>query len=160
MNSLQDLGADATNACRALGTNWDPGNIWAEFTSSETHQRAADGTKGYRNMPLAGVWSTTPFMHNQSIGFRAPADATPAERMAVFEDSMDELLSANRTPIVHTIPFPIGPFPAGTPLALVVNRDAQGNLLCGDYVENRGHYFGSSLSAGDKDDLVYYLGFQ
>lgn len=36
MNSLQDLGANATNACRALGTNWDPGKIWANFTSAAT----------------------------------------------------------------------------------------------------------------------------
>lgn len=61
---------------------------------------------------------------------------------------MHELLSTNRLPKVNTIPFSFGPFPAGTPLALVVNRDpATGQLLCGDVVENRGHYFGAELSA-------------
>ena len=159
--SLQELGANAPNACRALGTNWDPGKIWAEFTSSETHQRAIEGRKGYRNMPLGGIWSTSPFLHNQSVGVWAPADATPSERVEAFEASMQELLSTNRAPKVHTIPFAIGAAPAGTPLALVVNRDpATGQVLCDDYVENRGHYFGSNLSAADKDALIYFLRFQ
>jgi mono/diheme cytochrome c family protein len=161
MNSLQSLGDNATNACRALGTNWDPGHIWAEFASDITHQRAITGTKGYRNMPLGGIWSTSPFTHNQSIGVWAPANATPAQRADAYATSMRELLSATRTPKVNTIPFAIGTAPAGTPLALVVNRDpATGALLCGDYVENRGHYFGSQLSSDDKEALIYYLRFQ
>jgi len=161
MNSLAELGPDATNACRALSTNWDEGKIWGNFTSEVTHQRAVDGTKGYRNMPLSGIWSTSPFLHNQSIGYAAPADAYPWQRAQAYADSMNELLSSSRTPKVNTIPFAIGPFPAGTPLALVVNRDpATGALLCGDYVENRGHYFGSTLSSSDKDALIYYLRFQ
>ncbi len=74
---------------------------------------------------------------------------------------MRELLSSSRTPKVNTIPFAIGPFPAGTPLALVVNRDpATQQLLCDDYVENRGHYYGSQLSNKDKDALIYYLRYQ
>lgn len=161
MNSLQDLGENATNACRALGTNWDPGHIWAEFTSSTTHDRAINGTKGYRNMPLAGIWSTSPFMHNQSIGVRAAANATPSERADAYEASMWELLSADRVPKINTIPVQVGPFPPGTPLAYVVNRDpATGALLCDDVVENRGHYFGAELSDSKKDDLIYFLKFQ
>ncbi|HEY5927719.1 MAG TPA: hypothetical protein VIV11_38805 [Kofleriaceae bacterium] len=161
MNSLQELGADATNACRALGTNWDPGKIWANFTSSTTHQRAIDGTKGYRNMPLGGIWSTSPFLHNQSVGVWAAPNATYAQRVAAFETSMLELLSMDRVPKVNTIPVAIGPFPAGTPLALVVNRNpATQALLCGDYVENRGHYFGAGLSDADKQALIYFLRFQ
>jgi mono/diheme cytochrome c family protein len=161
MNSLQALGTNATNACRALSTNWDAGKIWAEFTSAATHKRAVDGTKGYRNMPLGGIWSTSPFMHNQSIGVWAPANATPAQRVAAFETSMRELLSATRVDKVNKIPVAIGPFPAGTPLALVVNRDPVTNaLLCGDTVENKGHYYGSSLSTADKEALIYWLRFQ
>ncbi len=161
MNSLQSLGANATNACRALGTNWDPGKIWANFASAITHQRAIDGTKGYRNMPLGGIWSTAPFLHNQSIGVWAPADATAEQRADAFATSMRELLSSQRAPKVVTIPFAIGSAPAGTPLALVVNRDpATGTLLCDDYVENRGHYYGSSLSDNDKEALIYWLRFQ
>jgi len=161
VNTLTDLGANATNKCRALGTNWDPGNIWAEFTSSTTHQRAIDGTKGYRSMPLAGVWSTPPFMHNNSIGTGAPATATLAEKLAAYESSMYELLSATRTPVINTIPVDVGPFPAGTPLAYVVNRDpGTGALLCDDVVENGGHHFGSELSDRRKSDLIYYLRFK
>jgi mono/diheme cytochrome c family protein len=161
MNSLQALGNNATNACRALSTNWDPGKIWANFASDVTHQRAVNGTKGYRNMPLGGIWSTSPFMHNQSIGVWAPASATPAARAEAYAASMRELLRTDRAPKVVTIPFAIGAAPAGTPLALVVNRDpATGTLLCGDYVENRGHYFGAQLSDSDKEALIYFLRFQ
>lgn len=161
MNSLQDLGADAPNACRALSTNWDAGKIWGNFTSAVTHARAVDGTKGYRNMPLGGIWSTSPFLHNQSIGVWAPPDASPTARVAAYEASMRELLRTDRVPVVNRIPFAIGPFPAGTPLGAVVNRDpATGALLCDDYVENRGHYFGADLADADKDALIYYLRFQ
>ena len=74
---------------------------------------------------------------------------------------MHEMLSTSRVPKVDRIPFAIGAAPAGTPLALVVNRDpATGTLLCGDYVENRGHYFGADLAAADKDALIYFLRYQ
>lgn len=147
-----------TNECRARTTNWDAGKLWAQFSSDVYKTR---GFKGYRTMPLAGIWATAPFMHNQSIGTWAPADADPFERGDVFETSMQELLSASRPPKVYTTPVPVGPFPAGTPLTFIFSRNpATGALLCADAVENRGHTFGSDLSAADKDRLIYWLKHQ
>lgn len=146
-----------TNDCRARTTNWDAGHIWEDFSSGVYKGR---GFKGYRNMPLTGVWATPPFLHNQSVGFLAPPDASLEERVAVYRASIHELLRDDRPPLVRTLPVAVGPFPAGTPLGLVFNRDpATGALRCG-VVENAGHVFGAGLSDADKDALGYWLLFQ
>jgi hypothetical protein len=161
VNPLSADPANATNACRALSTNWEEGRIWAEFSSPLYKERTAAGGRGYRTMPLAGIWSTAPFMHNQSIGGRAAPTATPDERVAVFEESMRQLLAPARTPLVNRLPVALGPFPAGTPLAFVFNRDpATGAVLCGDVIENRGHHYGSGLSDAEKEALITWLTFQ
>ncbi|MGC1951103.1 MAG: hypothetical protein WA970_00665 [Gammaproteobacteria bacterium] len=96
-DAVNPLGVDpdnTTNACRALGTNWDEGHIWAEFSSDRHKKRAEAGGKGYRTMHLAGIWATAPFLHNQSIGTSVEPTALPDERVAVFEEAMWALLLA------------------------------------------------------------------
>lgn len=147
-----------TNACRALTTNWDRGKLWAAFSSEVYKNR---GFKGYRTMPLTGIWSTAPFFHNQSVGPWAPATASPAERAASYEAAMQEMMSTTRVPKVNRLPVALGPFPAGTPLTLVYSRDpTTGQVLCDDAIENRGHTYGSDLSAPVKDALIYWLKYQ
>jgi cytochrome c5 len=147
-----------TNKCRALTTNWDAGKLWAQFSSDVYKNR---GYKGYRSMPLSGIWSTSPYFHNQSVGAWAAADASPQERADVYEASMYEMMSATRTPKVNRLPVALGPFPAGTPLTYVYSRDpATGALLCDDAVENRGHTYGANLSGFDKGALIYWLKYQ
>jgi hypothetical protein len=153
--------ANTTNTCRARTTMWERGQLWAEFSSELYKERIEAGDRGYRNMPLAGIWSTAPFMHNQSIGGYAPADASPAERAAVFRTSMLELMKASRTPKINRIPFAVGPFPAGYPTTLMFSRHpTTGEVLCDDVVENRGHHYGSDLDAATKEALIYYLQYQ
>jgi hypothetical protein len=157
---LQVTDPNTTNTCRARTTMWERGKLWANFSSENYKQRIESGGRGYRNMPLSGIWSTSPFMHNQSIGTVAPANATPAARAAAFRTSMLELLQPARTPKVNRFPVTFGPIPAGTPVTAVFSRAPDGSLLCSDFVENRGHYFGSDLSADDKEELIYYLQYQ
>lgn len=153
--------ANTTNRCRSLTSNWQAGHIWEQFSSDVYKQRVDAGLRGYRVMPLAGIWTTAPFLHNQSIGERAPATASPDEQVSYYQAAMRELLRADRTPRVNRLPVPIGPFPAGTPLAFVFSRDpATGALLCDDVVENRGHTYGASLPDADKDALIHWLQFQ
>ena len=153
--------ANTTNTCRAKSTMWERGRLWANFSSELYKQRIEAGDRGYRNMPLAGIWSTSPFTHNQSIGVWAPADASPADRAAAFRTSMLELMSASRAPKINRIPFAVGPFPAGYPTTLLFSRDpATGQVLCDDVVENRGHHYGADLDAGTKEALIYYLQYQ
>lgn len=152
---------NATNACRAKTTMWERGQLWDQFSSEVYKQNIEAGKRGYRNMPLSGIWSTAPFLHNQSIGTWAPASATPAQRLQSYYESMTELLSANRTPKINTIPVALGPFPAGTPTTLVFSRDPDtGEVLCDDVVENRGHYYGSRLDPVSKAALIFWLQFQ
>ncbi len=157
-DEINPMDAQSTNTCRARSTNWDTGKLWAAFSSDVFKAR---GFKGYRTMPLTGVWSTTPFLHNQSVGPWATAGASPSERAVAYEAAMNELMSTTRVPKVHTLPIALGPFPAGTPLTYVFSRDpATGALLCDDAVENRGHTYGAELSPAAKAALTYWLKYQ
>ena len=160
VNAITADAANATNACRALTTNWDAGRLWAEFSSAGYKARAATATKGYRTAPLAGIWTSSRLLHNESIGLGTAATALTSDRIAAFEQAMQELLSASRTPIVKRTPLALGPFPAGTPLTLVFSRDPVGALLCSDVVENGGHFYGANLAAADKAALIEFLKFQ
>jgi hypothetical protein len=147
-----------TNACRALSTNWDTGKLWAAFSSDVFKTR---GFKGYRTMPLTGIWSTSPFFHNQSVGPWAAVAATPSQRATSYEAAMQEMMSNSRVPKVNRLPVALGPFPVGTPLTLVFSRDpATGQVLCADEVENRGHTYGADLHPLLKDSLIYWLKYQ
>ncbi|HUH03471.1 MAG TPA: hypothetical protein VML75_15850 [Kofleriaceae bacterium] len=158
VNALDASPFNTTNKCRALTSNWEAGKIWGQFSSQVYKDRLAAGGRGYRTMPLGGTWATTPFLHNQSIGGWAPANATPGDRAVYFREAMLELMSTAREPKINTIPVQVGPFPAGTPLAYVVNRDpATGQLLCDDIVENAGHYFGAELPLWQKLLLIHYV---
>lgn len=152
---------NATNHCRALTTNWEAERIWAGFSSSVYKDRAASHRKGYRTMPLAGIWATAPFLHNQSIGPYPSPTAPPMERADAYEAAMRELLSTFRTPKMLVLPSPLGPFPAGTPLTYVFSRDPNtGAILCHDGVENHGHYYGAELARADKEALIHWLKYQ
>ncbi len=165
VNPLVADPANATNACRALTDNWDAGKLWAAFSSDVYKARGAAGNKGYRTMPLAGIWATAPFLHNQSIGGPgggwAPADASPKARGQAFDAAMNELLKPARTPKVHVMPVAFGPIPAGTPLHYIFSKNqTTGQLLCSDLVENKGHYYGSNLPEWAKNALIYWLKYQ
>ena len=161
VNPLRADPENATNACRALSTNWETNRLWSQFSSNVYKNRVTEGNRGYRTMPLAGIWATAPFLHNQSVGSWADPTQSVEERGLVYEASMQELLSKNRTPKVNVTPVAVGPFPAGTPLAYIFSRDpATGSVLCTDTVENRGHYYGSQLSAPDKNSLIHWLKYQ
>ncbi len=158
-DEINPMDAQTTNTCRARSTNWDTGKLWAQFSSDVFKNR---GFKGYRTMPLTGIWSTAPFFHNQSVGPWATASAAPPERAQAYEAAMLEMMSTTRVPKVNVLPVALGPtIPAGTPLTYVFSRDpATGQLLCDDVIENRGHTYGAELSASSKAALIYWLKYQ
>ena len=161
VNPLVADPANATNACRAKTTMWERGRLWAQFSSEIYKQRVEAGNRGYRTMPLGGIWATAPFTHNQGIGVYARANAQPYERALAYWTSMVELLQPARTPTIHRIPVAVGPFPAGTPTTLVFSRDpATGAVLCDDVVENHGHHYGAELDALSKLALIYWQQYQ
>ena len=158
-----------TNACRALATNATAGHVWAEF-SSETYKTlgsvgvietfdpadesrpyrfdAPAGGPGYYRPPsLISLWSSAPFLHNNSVG-AFTGDPSVAGRMRAFDDAAGKLLwperrrgrasiavttrrSALRIPeaFVPALLRPlgrngyleIGSIPAGIPINLVAN---------------------------------------
>ena len=160
-----------TNACRALATNATRGHIWDNF-SSETYKslkspgvlemynpadestpfrfRIPAGGPGYYRPPsLISIWSSAPFLHNNSVGIYT-GDPSVAGRMRAFDDAIEKLLwpkkrlgkaSIWRTSGVSYIRIPIplvpdalrtlvkgryleiGPVPAGTPVNLIANLD-------------------------------------
>ena len=110
----------ATNACSPLATNGIAGNIWDNFTSQSYKELPAVGTikirdpftgdmmdyampgggRGYtRPATLASLWSTAPYLLNNSVGPDAPY-ATPNPtvdyRMATFDESIRQMLWPER----------------------------------------------------------------
>jgi hypothetical protein len=102
-----------TNACSPLATNAIRGNIWDNF-SSDTYKdlpsvgdikvfdpltgdprppyRMPAGGRGYtRPASLISLWSTAPFLLNNSVGKFNP-DPSVAGRMDSFNDSIEKML--------------------------------------------------------------------
>jgi hypothetical protein len=101
-----------TNACSPLATNAIGGNIWDNFSSQTykdlpsvgkiTVQNPIDGSpweyqmpaggRGYTRVPsLISLWSTAPFLLNNSVGKFNPSPSVEA-RMANFDDAIEKML--------------------------------------------------------------------
>jgi hypothetical protein len=167
-----------TNACRALATNATRGHVWDNF-SSETYKtlesvgtieafdpvepsrpyrfRApAHGPGYYRPPSLISIWSSAPFLHNNSVGVFT-GDSSVAGRLRAFDDAIEKLLWPERRdglasiwvtsqpsfiripetkvpevlrPLVRYGVLEIGPIPQGIPINLLANVDPRPkNLL-------------------------------
>jgi hypothetical protein len=101
-----------TNACSPLATNATDGNIWDNFSSQSYkqlpsvgkmlwyhpytgEQRAFEmpaGGRGYTRPPsLVSLWSTAPFLLNNTVG-RLEMSPSVEARMRSFDDSIRKLL--------------------------------------------------------------------
>jgi hypothetical protein len=101
-----------TNACSPLATNAIGGNIWDNFSSqtykdlpsvgSITVYHPFTGAASQYNMPAGGrgytrppslisVWSTAPYLLNNSVG-RFDPNPSVAARMGSFQDSIEKML--------------------------------------------------------------------
>ena len=100
------------NACSPLATNAIRGNIWDNF-SSESYKTlpsagtmsirhpvtgaafdyplAADGRGYIRPASLISLWSTAPFLQNNTVGKFKP-DPSIAARMEAFDDAIEQML--------------------------------------------------------------------
>ena len=101
-----------TNACSPLATNALAGNIWDNFSSQTYKQLPSVGTitlsdpftgeavpyvmpaggRGYTRVPsLISLWSTAPFLLNNTVG---PFDTNPSveARVKVFDASIEQML--------------------------------------------------------------------
>jgi hypothetical protein len=104
------------NACSPLGTNAIRGNIWDNFSSESYKELPSVGTitirhpvtgkpmdyplpaggRGYiRPASLVSVWSTAPFLQNNTVG---PFNPNPsvATRMDSFQQSIEQMLWPER----------------------------------------------------------------
>lgn len=101
-----------TNACSPLATNAIAGNIWDNFSSQDYKElpsvgeitiynpmtgqprqfKMPGGGRGYTRPPsLISLWSTAPFLLNNSVGKFNPSPSVEA-RMQSFQDSIEKLL--------------------------------------------------------------------
>jgi hypothetical protein len=101
-----------TNACSPLATNALGGDIWDNFSSQSYKDLPSVGTitvyhptkgtpmpyempaggRGYTRPPsLISVWSTAPFLLNNSVGKFDPEPSVKA-RMGSFQDSIEKML--------------------------------------------------------------------
>jgi hypothetical protein len=101
-----------TNACSPLATNGIEDNIWDNFTSrsykdlpsvgsityydpytAEPHQyEMPAGGRGYTRPPsLVSLWSSAPFLLNNTVGHFEPSPSVDA-RMRAFDDAIEKML--------------------------------------------------------------------
>jgi hypothetical protein len=101
-----------TNACSPLATNAIGNNIWDNFSSASYKRlpsvgaitvydpftgqprrfQAPAGGRGYTRVPsLVSLWSTAPYLLNNSVGHFNPSPSVEA-RMASFQDSITKML--------------------------------------------------------------------
>jgi hypothetical protein len=101
-----------TNACSPLATNAIAGNIWDNYSSQSYKSLPSVGTitvhdpftgepkqyampaggRGYtRPASLLSLWSTAPFLLNNTVGL-FNGDPSVAGRMAAFEDGIEKML--------------------------------------------------------------------
>ncbi|MGC4081498.1 MAG: hypothetical protein QM736_05115 [Vicinamibacterales bacterium] len=108
-----------TNVCSPIATNAIAGNIWDNFSSQSYKELPSVGTVTLRN-PLSGaefsytlpgggrgftrpaslvsLWSTAPFLQNNSVGPFNPSPSVEA-RMQVFTRSIEQMLWPERREI-------------------------------------------------------------
>jgi hypothetical protein len=105
-----------TNACSPLATNALAGNIWDNFSSHSYKSLPAvgkvkvqhpytyavsdyempGGGRGYTRPPaLVSLWSTAPFLINNTVGTFYPSGSVP-DRMASFNDGITKMLWPER----------------------------------------------------------------
>ncbi len=105
-----------TNACSPLATNAIAGNIWDNFSSRTYKELPSAGTitvhhpitgeprayampaggRGYtRPASLVSLWSTAPFLLNNSVGRFDPSPSVEA-RLRSFQDSIEKMLWPER----------------------------------------------------------------
>ncbi|XXX75789.1 cytochrome c [Sorangium sp. So ce134] len=105
-----------TNACSPLATNALKGSIWEDFSSHSYKELPAVGTitvhhpvtgeprpfkmpgggRGYTRVPsLISLWSTAPFLLNNTVGKFDPSPSVEA-RMASFQDAIEKMLWPER----------------------------------------------------------------
>ena len=105
-----------TNACSPLATNAIAGNVWDNFSSQSYKDLPSVGSitvhdpftgaprpyampaggRGYtRPASLVSVWSTAPFLQNNSLGRFDPSPSVEA-RLGSFQDSIEKLLWPER----------------------------------------------------------------
>ena len=149
-----------SNAARALGTNARRGNIWNDFSSDTYKALPSPGTvtvpdpggeptngitipsggPGYYLTPsLAGLWSTAPFLHNNSLGIYTN-DPSVAGRMRAFEDAATQLLwperrnvgaSIWRSAVESSLEIPGTALPQAMKILLASDFDQDGWLRLG-----------------------------
>ena len=112
-----------TNACSPLATNALRGNIWDNFSSEsykelpsvgtinvvhpktgETRQyKMPAGGRGYTRPPsLVSLWSTAPFLLNNTLG-KFESSPSVTARMRSFDDSIEKLLWPEKREIDETL---------------------------------------------------------
>ena len=163
-----------TNSARAFATNAKAGHVWDNFSSQtykelspvdeldffnpfdETHPikfkpKEKNVAPGYYRTPsLVSLWSSAPFLHNNTLG-KFTGDPSVAGRMEAFNDAVEKLLWPEKRPnkasiwrtqnecTLHLrkefVPkalqaladkdgyIKIGPIPKGTPINLIANLE-------------------------------------
>jgi cytochrome c5 len=99
-------------------------------------------TNGYSRVPIDGIWLRGPYLHNGSVPNLRALLMPEAQRPAVFYRGYDVVDPVN-------VGF-ISDGPQAAAVGFRLDTSVPGN-------SNRGHLYGTDLTAAQKDDLLEYL---
>jgi hypothetical protein len=114
--------------------------LYPDSPSQFKHFRKTDG---YANHPLDGIWARAPYLHNGSVPTMRDLLEPPAARPARFYRGYDVYDQA-RMGFVHDVAG------EGGKRYFLYDTALPGN-------SNHGHYYGTGLSAEEKDAIVEYM---
>jgi hypothetical protein len=142
----------------------DPGRLGSYTLEMEKYQkdrlfcaypdyrfRQFKKTNGYANMPLDGLWLRAPYLHNGSVPTLADLLEAPANRPAYFRRGRQHVR--------------LDPARGGFETLACIPRQADDPDSSGSFCfdttlpgnSNRGHLYGTDLTAAEKDALLGYL---
>jgi hypothetical protein len=102
-------------------------------------------TNGYASLPLDGLWLRGPYLHNGSVPTLRDLLASPSERPMSYVRGLDVVDGRNGGFVA----------PPCDPTRKPVRGFCYDSRLPGN--SNRGHVYGTTLSAEEKSDLIAYL---
>jgi cytochrome c5 len=142
VGQVEDIGQIGTDPNRLSSFTQGLVDRFHTFTTAPFIFTAYRKTNGYSSVPIDGIWLRGPYLHNGSVPNLRALLMPEDQRPKVFYRGYDVLDPVN-------VGF-ISDGPEAAAVGFRLDTSVAGN-------SNRGHLYGTDLSAAQKDDLLEYL---
>jgi len=129
------------NRCHSIGLHLVGPTTPAAEVGTDAELARAKGEEGYRGAPLDGIWARSPYLHNGSV---------PTLRALLFPDERPEVFFRGYNAFDWEKVGYVSSGPEAEKAGFRYDTRLRGN-------DRRGHTYGESLAAAQKEDLLEYL---